>query len=179
MHLQYAPATCTRAAVPLCLLPCVPSHTGAVPPDCMFCSSSIAMQRSCGDLAASCWARCRGQTFFFFFFEMGSGIPIWLGVMGAAGSASLSLPLSSHFRPSPKSSSSSSSSDDGAREEGERPRPRPHLAGPRAHFVMLTNRMTVHAAIHTPPGWPLLGADHRSKSKSTTTVSSQLGRSLA
>jgi hypothetical protein len=68
---------------------------------------------------------------------------------------------------------------------GKGPRPGPHLAGPRAHFVMLTNRLTglgpsAHKLLlfpRRPAGDSLMLI--ASQSKSTTAVSSQLGRSLA
>lgn len=128
--------------------------TCAVPSDCIFRSSIAAVV----DPAAQLWWRdAEDRHSFFFLVEMRSGIPIWLGVMGAAGSPPISLSLAPRLR------AAASGPENGGRgeeeeEKGRGPRPGPHLAGPRAHFVMLTNPLTVQgppaqkAAIYTPPG---------------------------
>lgn len=83
MHLL--PAICTRAAVLLLSLLCVPYHTVRLH------QFAEALQRSCGGTLQH---SCRGQTSFSPPLEMRSSIPICLGVMGAAGSPPISSSLS-------------------------------------------------------------------------------------
>lgn len=170
-------ATCTWSCpcflLPLSLSCCVPYHTYSRYL-CRAVRLHISQQHcSCGGpCSTALLARRRGQRFFSSFLcEMRSDIPIWLGVMGAAGSPPISF--ASRLR------AAAAGPEDGARGRGGRA-PRP------AHFVMLTNPLTVHARPRKSLlftrrlGWRFVDADRSGKGKSTTTrVSSQLGRSLA
>lgn len=109
MHLR--PATCTWVLGCCCC--CAASLLCTRPMPC----GTIRLHVFCSSIAAQLWGPCstaagatqRPDTFIFFV-EMRSGIPIWLGVMGAAGSPSHAHThthsLSISFRPSPEGSGS-------------------------------------------------------------------------
>ena len=83
-NLQPAGAAAAAAAA---LLPC-----DTVPTPRLHMYFAAALQRTVGTLQPTAGATQRTDTFFFFV-EMRSGIAIWFGVMGAAGSPPLTLSI--------------------------------------------------------------------------------------
>lgn len=144
-------ATCTWSCPCFSLSRCVPYHTYSKNL-CRAVRLHISQQHcSCGGPCSTALvARRRGHTFLFFSCRDEKWYPDLARCDG-------SCRISSHLaisRPSPESSGIRP----GRWGQGGGPRPGPHLAGPRAHFVMLTNPLTVQgppaqkAAIYTPPG---------------------------